>query len=231
MFAEIVARYRAAGGVIDSCLEIGSFEVNGSVRQLLNARKHIGVDLIDGPGVDVVGFGHQVQLGFESFDCVIALETFEHDPHFEHTFANMIRHAKPNGIVIFTCASKGRLEHGTERTTATDSPGTQKLGLDYYKNLTAKDFRKLECMNKFSKHLFFFNPISCDLYFYGIVDSGKAEEALSPQVKRQTLLDISFGSGSKLKNLLLFALSIFGALISDKQIQTLKRKLILVSRR
>ena len=39
-----------------SVLEIGSYDVNGTVRKLFAAAGHyVGVDLVEGPGVDVVG--------------------------------------------------------------------------------------------------------------------------------------------------------------------------------
>jgi hypothetical protein len=76
--------------------------------------------------------------------------------------------AKPGGIIAFTCASTGRLEHGTTRTNAEHSPGTQFVGLDYYKNLTEKDFyESLQINNLFNKHYFFFEKSSFDLYFVG----------------------------------------------------------------
>jgi hypothetical protein len=40
-------------------LEMGSYNVNGSVRDMFAlAGRYVGVDLVEGPGVDLVGFGH-----------------------------------------------------------------------------------------------------------------------------------------------------------------------------
>ena len=36
-------------------LEIGSLDINGSIRGLFDAKTYIGVDLDNGPSVDVVG--------------------------------------------------------------------------------------------------------------------------------------------------------------------------------
>ena len=79
---------------------------------------------------------------------------------------------KPEGLFLFTCASTGRAEHGTRRTTACDSFGT--IGQlpdmqDYYKNLTIEDISKCINLNhEFSSWESEYNPQSCDLYFWGI---------------------------------------------------------------
>src|SRR5687767_6017676 len=111
--------------LLDGCtvLEIGSYDVNGTVREIFSAAKsYVGVDLVEGPGVDVVGYGHEVDQPDGMFDLAISGECFEHDPHWAETFANMARMTRPGGLVAFTCGSRGRPEHGTQRTRADDSP-------------------------------------------------------------------------------------------------------------
>lgn len=151
-------------------LEIGSYDVNGTVRDIVGTCEYyLGVDLIDGPGVDQVGFGHELDFDGESFDLTISAECFEHDFYWTKTFLNMIRLTKSSGIVAFTCASLGRPEHGTLRSDPSLSPGTQSMNLDYYRNLTEKDFREsIDLSDFFSDFLFYYNPISWDLYFMGI---------------------------------------------------------------
>jgi len=152
-------------------LEIGSYILNGSPRDFLEIEntEYVGVDLCAGKGVDVVSFGHKLDLGTATFDFVLSCECFEHDPHWIETFKNMYRMAKVGSIVAFTCASKGRLEHGTTRTNPDHSPGTQHLGIDYYKNLTENDFyNAFDINNLFQVHFFFFEKTSHDLYFVGI---------------------------------------------------------------
>ena len=71
--------------------------------------------------------------------------------------------------MAFTCASRGRPEHGTRRTDARDSPGTQAEGLDYYRNLTEADFaRAIRLSDSFDEHCFWFLRTSFDLYFAGV---------------------------------------------------------------
>ncbi len=75
---------------------------------------------------------------------------------------------KSGGFLIFTCATRGRLEHGTDRTTPKASPGTQSVGWDYYYNLEEKDFvNKIDLSIIFDDFLFLKNSDSKDLYFLG----------------------------------------------------------------
>lgn len=169
LFVETVAKHIAPEGFSQTAiLEIGSYDVNGSVRTLFPDSRYLGVDLTPGPGVDQVCEGRKVSAPDNTYDVTISAECFEHDPTWRETFANMYRLTKPGGVVIFTCASRGRIEHGTSRRHQTDSPGTQSVGWDYYKNLTEKDFRKnFDIKNQFSDHFFLYNSPSKDLYFAG----------------------------------------------------------------
>jgi len=156
-----------AGGRV---LEIGSYDVNGNLREIFaGSRELIGVDLREGPGVDRVAFGHELALPDASFDVSISGECFEHDPYWAQTMLNMCRMTRPGGLVAFTCASSGRPEHGTRRTDQQESPGTQAQGLDYYRNLTEADFtRGLELASLFSSWAFWYLPTTFDLYFAAV---------------------------------------------------------------
>lgn len=151
-------------------LEIGSYDVNGSIRQYFKNSNYIGVDLIEGKGVDVIGDGHILDYPDERFDMVISCESFEHNPYWKETFLNMIRMTKKGGLVVFTCATTDRPEHGTTRTSSIDSPGTIEMNWDYYKNLEKVDFIKEipDFNHHFNRHLFMTNSQSKDLYFIGI---------------------------------------------------------------
>lgn len=121
-----------------SVLEIGSMDVNGSIREVFASDSYIGVDLAPGPGVDFVGSGATICLNSQ-FDYVIASEVFEHNPFWHETLQNMFAHVKSDGWILLTMATTGRFEHGTLRTDPTDSPGTSKVGLDYYRNISYHD--------------------------------------------------------------------------------------------
>lgn len=159
-------------------LEIGSYDVNGTIREIVGpCESYTGVDLVAGPGVDLVAFGHELDFESDSFDLTLSAECFEHDLYWTDTFLNMIRLTKSNGIVAFTCASLGRPEHGTLRSDPSLSPGTQSLNMDYYKNLTENDFQKAIVLTDFfSDFVFYYNPISWDLYFVGVKKTSKLNQ-------------------------------------------------------
>lgn len=150
-------------------LEIGSLNINGTVRDFFTDCEYIGIDIAEGKHVDVVCEGQNYLAPDNSFDQVISCEVMEHNPYWVDTFKNMIRVCKPGGLVVMTCASTGRAEHGTSRTRAMDSPLTTALGWEYYLNLTERNFKKeIDFKEVFSKFQFWINWQSYDLYFMGI---------------------------------------------------------------
>lgn len=171
-------------------LEIGSYDVNGSVRaHFPDAAEYVGVDLVEGPGVDLISYGHEVDLPDGSFDITVSCECFEHDPHWVRTWQNMIRLTRPGGLVVVTCASRGRPEHGTVRTRAASSPGTQFEGLDYYRNVTCDDVREnLDLASAFDRWGLGYQRAYFDLYFAG-VRVGDAP-AGAPAAHLPTLADV-----------------------------------------
>jgi hypothetical protein len=150
-------------------LEIGSYDVNGSVRSNFKyVHEYIGVDLIPGPSVDIVSKGH-LYRDKSKFHIVLSVESFEHNSDWFKTFINMVNLADQDAIVIFTCATKGRLEHGTYRTDPFSSPGTASIDNSYYRNLGIDDFEKIPDFDKyFISHGFYVNHLTKDIYFYGL---------------------------------------------------------------
>ena len=148
-------------------LEVGSLNINGTVRDLFTECYYVGLDVAEGKGVDIVCEGQNYDAPSESFDVAISCECFEHNPEWVATFRNMHRMTRTLGLVVMTCATTGRPEHGTTRTTPQDSPLTIGLGWDYYKNLTEQDFRdNFDLDNMFSDYQFIVG--GTDLYFYGV---------------------------------------------------------------
>jgi hypothetical protein len=146
-------------------IEIGSLDINGTVRDFFDSERYIGVDVGPGRGVDVVALGQDVDYPDNTFDVAVSAECFEHNPAWVETFANMIRMS--NDFVIMTCASEGRPEHGTTRTSPGSSPLT--LDWDYYRNLNEEDFREhFDFDDLFIDYEFEYNPNSHDLYFWGV---------------------------------------------------------------
>lgn len=150
-------------------LEVGSLDINGSIRGWFADCDYTGVDVAGGPGVDLVAQGQDLDFPDGSFDTAVSAECFEHNPHWSATFANMVRMVRPGGLVAFSCASTGRPEHGTARSQPGSSPLTVALGWDYYRNLDEGDFRSEHPIGDlFSDHGFEYEARSHDLYFWGV---------------------------------------------------------------
>jgi len=150
-------------------LEVGSLNINGTVRDFFSYCDYLGIDVGEGPSVDLVCEGQTLDHPENTYDTTVSCECFEHNPFWVETFKNMHRMTKSNGLVFMSCATTGRPEHGTTRTSPKDSPLTIGKGWDYYKNLTEQDFRdNLNINDMFSSYIFEVGRLHCDLYFYGI---------------------------------------------------------------
>jgi hypothetical protein len=87
---------------------------------------------------------------------------------------------KYGGLLLITCATTGRAEHGTARLEIESKrkfpnwrtmPNVMKEDWDndYYQNLTEADFMKAIDLDKsFSAYEFEINEEHSDLYFYGL---------------------------------------------------------------
>jgi SAM-dependent methyltransferase len=93
-------------------LEVGSLDVNGSVKPLVmgfGPASYIGVDMREGPGVDRVVDACELAATFgdESFDLVISTEMLEHVEHWRLAVNNMKRVLRPGGTLLITTRSEG----------------------------------------------------------------------------------------------------------------------------
>jgi hypothetical protein len=164
--------------VQSSVLEIGSLNLNGSVRTFFDTSNYVGVDLAPGKDVDLVAAGEDLNFPDHSFQVVISTECFEHARYWQKIFLNMARMSSE--LVVFTCAGLGRPEHGTQRTTPEDSPITSKID-DYYRNLTEDDFQKFH-LNKIFEYFYFeFNQDHGDLYFWGLKHGNQTSKLISSE--------------------------------------------------
>ena len=98
--------YCSAGG---TAVDLGSLDVNGSLRDVAPpGLRYIGVDMAEGPGVDVVAESADL-LPFESssVDYVVSSSCFEHAEHFWLLFADVQRVLKPAGLFYVNAPSNG----------------------------------------------------------------------------------------------------------------------------
>lgn len=146
-------------------LDIGSLDINGNNRYLFEDCNYIGIDLAEGKNVDIISKGHEYKSKTK-FDLIISTECFEHDKYWKETLANAYNLLKKGGMLLFTCATTGREEHGTSRQHGFASPHTQ----DYYMNLNISNIETVFNFNiDFSNHEIIESHSGMDdLYFYGI---------------------------------------------------------------
>jgi SAM-dependent methyltransferase len=101
-------------------LEIGSYDINGSLRKFIEfwqPAEYIGVDIEDGPGVDLICDAEKLMDIFseESFDIVFSTELLEHVLNPKKVISNMKRLCKRNGTVLLTTRSYGFPFHSFPR--------------------------------------------------------------------------------------------------------------------
>lgn len=93
-------------------LEVGSYNINGSVRDFLSpfALEYVGIDPNPGPNVDLVASGEEyVRFGY--FDVVVTTETFEHAPGWKTVVQKSYENLSVGGVFIATMAGEGRAPH------------------------------------------------------------------------------------------------------------------------
>lgn len=94
-------------------LEVGSFNVNGGVRDIVSI--HTGIDLRHGDGVDLVCKAEELPDYFAPgfFDSVVTTDTLEHVENWRECLAAINKVVKRGGWWVCTMASmkKGRHDY------------------------------------------------------------------------------------------------------------------------
>lgn len=100
-----------------SVIEVGSLDVNGSLRSVITPFKpitYIGVDICTGPGVDEICDAENLikKFGIERFDVVVSTELLEHVVNWRKVVSNLKRLLVCGGYLFITTRSKGTKYHG-----------------------------------------------------------------------------------------------------------------------
>lgn len=93
-----------------SVLEVGSVDPEGKTRSFFEDCDYIGIDLVDGPNVDIVGDFNDYHFA-RSFDTVVLLSVFEHTPHWRHILQKAIALTKNEGYIIVSFGPEGNNHH------------------------------------------------------------------------------------------------------------------------
>ena len=98
-----------------SVLEVGSQNINGQVRDIFEeeGNPYLGIDMVDGPGVDrVVNVLDLTSVfGEEKFNIVVCCDTLEHIDHFWIALHEMKAILTPGGLFIVTVPDFGVKVH------------------------------------------------------------------------------------------------------------------------
>ncbi len=149
--ARIVKSHPPAGLRV---LEIGSLNVNGSVRALFDGcARYTGIDRHPGREVDIVVDARKYN-GRAAFDMVVTTETLEHDPEPETIIACAKRALKPGGMLVITAASTGRAPHNCD--------GLPWDGIEPYENIAPA--RLVRLLSGWQDVQVEYNPAGCDVY-------------------------------------------------------------------
>jgi SAM-dependent methyltransferase len=89
-------------------LEIGSYQVPGQealaeLRPLFVGKRYLGTDRRPGRGVDRIADVEDLPLPDGWAGTVLALNTFEHVPHFWRGFAEVQRVLRSDGVLLVSC--------------------------------------------------------------------------------------------------------------------------------
>lgn len=93
-------------------LEIGSFNINGGVREMFApwAVSYVGIDPQEGPGVDIV-ISATEYIEPSAYDIIVTNETFEHTPDWKEIVENCYTNLRNGGLFTATMAGEGRPPH------------------------------------------------------------------------------------------------------------------------
>lgn len=120
---------------VGAVLDVGGRDINGSPRQILaDATSWLSVDLIDGPGVDIVGDIVALDM-VDVADTVVCLEVLEHAENWPDIVAACVTACRPGGRVLLTAAGPSRVPH-----SAFDG-GPLHPG-EHYENITVRALTK-----------------------------------------------------------------------------------------
>jgi len=100
-------------------LELGSGSTSQPVvRTYFSGGRYVGVDKVGieggNNGVDIVSEAKNTTFRKNSFDTLVCLSMFEHDPDWEQSLVHNLAWIKPGGYIFLCFGAEGNLHHGPE---------------------------------------------------------------------------------------------------------------------
>lgn len=160
---QFVYQMLATYGQPESVVEIGSCNVNGTIRPLFKRAEalgcYVGVDVRSGPGVDIVSDGASYQPSPGRFTFGIAMivccEVLEHAPNAHQIVKNAIALLRPGGFFVLTCATDPRPRHTSDGAFG---------GNEHYHNICPKELTSWLQQTRVSSFAVTTSPALGDLY-------------------------------------------------------------------
>lgn len=88
-------------------VDFGSYDVNGTLKPVFSMHRYIGIDISEGPNVDIICENSKTPIESNSVDVVVSSSCFEHDECFWETFLEMCRIVKKDGYIYINVPSTG----------------------------------------------------------------------------------------------------------------------------
>lgn len=119
------------GHEFERVIELGSLDVNGSVRFLFPYSEYIGVDVVEGEGVDVVCDAADF-VPEQLADCVVSTEMLEHTSRAREVILAAFNMLAPDGMLVLTAAGSNRDPHSAYGAS-------RPLEGEFYRNVSAAE--------------------------------------------------------------------------------------------
>lgn len=93
--------------VLLKVLDVGSLDINGTVKPIFLSHPYVGFGPEPGKNVDVVGSSHEMPFPNEEFDVIVSTSWFGSDEMFWLCFLEMCRVVKNGGYIYINTPSSG----------------------------------------------------------------------------------------------------------------------------
>lgn len=111
MMTDFVRKYIGEKKKLYIC-DVGSYDANGTFKLLFKKQKYFGLDIIEGPNVDIVSkYLYNYPLVDESFDVVVSASTIEHVQDMYKWILELKRITKKKGLICIIAPSFFRTDH------------------------------------------------------------------------------------------------------------------------